>query len=102
MAITTNQITAVELNQGEHSSRYGFAATKSDANYAEDPRVADRPFVARAFSIDVSEDVKVEFPNGETATIPAGILATGIQHPISIVKVFSTGTGGSVVVWLWE
>lgn len=102
MAITVNTLTNIDVAQDSNGAMYGFAATKSNTNYIEDPRTADRQIISKYVSLDINTDaVKVEFIDGTDYTIPAGSLNAGVLHPMKIVKVFSTGTGATVNVVIW-
>ena len=103
MAITVNTLKAKDTDVSIVGANLGFEITKSDDNYLLDPGVSpDKQVVTKAISFDIaSEAIKVEFVDGRTATIPAGALAAGVMHPMRIVKVWSTGTGGTVKVWAW-
>lgn len=103
MAITTNTLKAKDTDLSLVGANMGFEVTKSDENYLLDPGVSpERQIVSKAISFDIAtEAIKVEFIDGRTATIPAGALAAGVMHPMRIVKVFSTGTGATVKVWVW-
>lgn len=103
MAITTNTLKAKDTDLSLVGANMGFEVTKSDANYLLDPGASpERQIVSKAISFDIAtEAIKVEFIDGRTATIPAGALAAGVMHPMRIVKVFSTGTGATVKVWVW-
>lgn len=79
----------------------GFEAEKSDDNYFSNPYYPVQPIVSKYVSIDVSEDIKVEFSDGLVSIIPAGVLEVGVRHRFDIVKLFDTGTGASVRMFVW-
>lgn len=103
MAITFSTLKSKDTDLSLVGANVGFEATKSDTDYILDPTISpERQIVSKAISVDrADEAVKVEFVDGRTATIPAGILAAGVMHPMRIIKVFSTGTGSNVKVWIW-
>lgn len=45
--------------------------------------------------------LKVTTLGGETVTIPSGVLAAGIIHPIMITRVWSTGTTAGNIVGVY-
>lgn len=49
----------------------------------------------RGLSFVSAGDIKVDTAEGETVTIPSGSLAAGIVHPLSITRIYSTGTTAS-------
>lgn len=65
--------------------------TKSDT--VADP---NGPFRGIMISL-AAEAVKITTLAGNARTLPVD-LAPGVVHPIGFIKVFSTGTGGSVAV----
>lgn len=102
MAVTVSTLKAKDCDLSLIGAIGAFEATKHDDNYLTDPNVTDKEVVSKAISLDRSDEaVKVEFLGGRTATIPAGQLAAGVMHPMRIVKVFSTGSGSNVKVWIW-
>lgn len=107
MAITTNygKSNPNMIDQSVKGGDWCFQATKSDANYLEDPLHSSgtsRPLVSKAISLDIAtQAVKVTFADGRTHTFPAGSLAAGVPHPMNIVQVWSTGTGADVLVQVW-
>lgn len=59
-----------------------FAITTSDA--------ADLAQETRGIYVGTAGNIKVTTSNGDTVTLPN--LAAGIWHPLSVKKVFATGT----------
>ena len=101
MAVTTNQFDVRNTSFSTAPPTYCFAATQHDTNYLSDPNIADKPIISRGVSMSAEGALKVEFANGETATIPAGHLAAGVIHPMAIVRVFDTGTDAQTIhIWV--
>ncbi len=55
----------------------------------------------RGISFVSAGDLKVLTSGGQTVIIPNGSLLAGIIHPISVVQIFSIGTGASGIVAYW-
>jgi hypothetical protein len=56
--------------------------------------------VTRAICFGTAGAIKVTTAGGETVVIPSGALVAGIQHPMRLKRVFSTGTtAASIVAW---
>lgn len=108
MAITRNLITAADIDKAFVGPTWCFPAVKSDDNYLEDPYYSgvveqEKAIVAAAISLSrEDEDIKVEFWNKRVVIIPAGTLLAGIPYKLPIVKLWSTGTGVSVDVLIWQ
>jgi hypothetical protein len=101
MAVTSNQFSSkpFNINKSREPADHAFTLTKSDTNYIEHPSTSGFALCTRAITVDINtEAVKVEFANGLTHTFPAGSLAAGVPISMHVVKLFSTGTGASVVV----
>lgn len=73
----------------ESPAQFAAAVTPDNDN--------DLATAARALLIGVAGDVKVTTTGGSTVTmtVPAGIL------PVSVVRVFATGTDATDIVALW-
>lgn len=101
MAVTTNNFSSGDnVPRDGMPYQWAFTATKHDTNFLEDPDNADVAVCSKGISLDINTDaVSVVFAkDSRTYAFPAGSLAAGVIHPINIVRVNSTGTGGTVVV----
>ncbi len=58
----------------------------------------DLPAVIRGISFATAGALKITTLDGTTTTIPSGALAAGIIHPITIKRVWSTGTTAANIV----
>ena len=47
---------------------------------------------ARGIAIGAVGDLKILTLDGQTVTLPSGILAAGLIHPLGVKRVFATGT----------
>jgi hypothetical protein len=104
MAITSHTKKWKDVDQSNCGAMYGFEATQSDVNYFEDPRVTGKLAISKGISIynPSSEAIVLVNVEGNTITIPAGLLADGVIHPLAgIVRLNDTGTGASVRVMVW-
>ena len=52
----------------------------------------------RGVSFAAAGDLKVITDKAETVVIPSGALAAGIIHPLSVTRIFSTGTTATGIV----
>lgn len=55
-------------------------------------------FIARGISFGTAGDLKVTARNGQTVIIPSGALAAGIIHPVSLTRIWATGTTAANIV----
>ena len=79
---------------------HGFQATPNDDQFIQHPETGAL-VVSKGISLSVANaDIKVQFENGLTTIIPAGILAASVRHDLKIKRLYATGTG-SVDVFIW-
>jgi hypothetical protein len=62
---------------------------------------ADLTTNIRAIAFATAGTLKITTLGGETVTIPSGVLAPGIIHPIRVKRVYATGTTVTNIVGVW-
>ena len=83
----------------------GMSVTKADANITmpafDKAFINSAPRTPRGFQIGDSGTVKITTQDGSVLTFADGELAKSVIHPISVIKVWSTGTSASVFKIWW-
>ncbi len=106
MSLETNTVKLDPNKYGVTGGRIdvtrGFPAVfADDGGYFVHP-LSGLAICSQAISLSIDyEDVIVEYADGSVAVIPAGVLEMGVKHPMNIVKVFETGSGSNVEVFVW-
>ena len=100
MAQTSYTPSITKNPRDSSGSDRAFAWTKSDANYFENPNDTGKVVVSKGIYVSASDQAYVfTRADGNNVTYPAGMLATGVCHPIHAVRYMSTGSGtGTIVV----
>jgi hypothetical protein len=55
----------------------------------------------RGIAFAVAGAIKIDDARGNTVTIPSGVLAAGIIHPIRAKRIHATGTTATSIVAFW-
>jgi len=56
----------------------------------------------RGIAFKTAGDIVAVRPDGETVTIPSGVLAAGSIHPICVVRIKATGTTAADIWAFWD
>jgi hypothetical protein len=64
---------------------------------AKSDTVADPNGPFRGLVMDAVGAVKLTMASGQARTIPSGVLAAGVIHPLRFSRVWSTGTGTQTI-----
>jgi hypothetical protein len=89
----TNQLFGQRGEVSVEPAKHCALVTASDS--------ADLTHATRGISFGTAGALKVTMFGGETVVIPSGALAAGVVHPLSVMRIWSTGTGASSIVAYW-
>lgn len=93
MAITTNTLTIKNVDRTSRTVTDSFAITASDTNFIEHPDDATVQVCTRGISVETAgEYTLVTIANARATAV---YLASGVIHPINVIRVNSTGAAST-------
>ena len=83
----------------------GMSVTKADADISfpsvDKTLAVSAPRFPRGFAVGDAGTIKITTSDGSVLTYIDGELAKGVTHPISVVRVWSTGTSATIFKIYW-
>lgn len=83
----------------------GMSVTKADTNITfptfDQNATISPPRTPRGFMVCDAGTVKITTQDGSVLTFADGSLAKNVMHPISVIKVWSTGTSATLFYIYW-
>lgn len=102
--MTTQLLSSVKPDRSDtYSAIGGMSVTKADALivFPTTGEAWKKPRPPRGFMVGDAGTVKVTMWDGSILTFASGELALNVMHPMSIIRIWSTGTSATLFKVFW-